>query len=200
MTDVTSPRQRPLRADAARNRERLIDVAKAAFAEAGPDVSLEEIARRARVGIGTLYRHFPTRDAIIEAVYRRELDQLADSARTLLNEMRPIDALAQWLRLSVDYIATKKLIAPAFGTFTGGTAALYARSGNRFEESLSMLVEAAIRSGDIRADITTADLMQAMAGLAYGNTAPTWRETTLRLIDVFIAGLRTGGSEARARR
>ena len=101
------------RADGLRNRERLIDVAKLAFAEIGPNVSLEEIARRAEVGIGTLYRHFPTRDDIIAAVYRREVTQLADAAKRLL-ETRPAgEALHEWLRLFVDYIATKKVIAPA---------------------------------------------------------------------------------------
>src|ERR1700753_1975504 len=88
------------RADAQRNRERLIDAAKAAFAEVGADVSLEEIARRAEVGIGPLYRHFPTREAVVEAVYRRELQQLVDAAERLLAEQTPVGALRAWPRLS----------------------------------------------------------------------------------------------------
>src|ERR1700744_4572428 len=116
------------RADAQRNRERLIDAAKAAFTETGPDVSLEEIARRAEVGIGTLYRHFPTRDAVGEAGYRRELEQLVQAAEGLLAEGTPLEALRAWLRLSVDYLATKRVIAPALNaTPTGST--LYKSGG-----------------------------------------------------------------------
>ena len=108
--EAAEPARKP-RADGQRNRERLMEAAKAAFAEVGADVSLEEIARRAGVGIGTLYRHFPTRDAIVEAVYRREVEQLADAATRLIGSMPPGEALHEWMRLFVDYIATKKLIA-----------------------------------------------------------------------------------------
>jgi AcrR family transcriptional regulator len=112
---------RRLRADGQRNRERLTEVAKLAFAELGADVSLDEIARRAGVGIGTLYRHFPTRDAIIEAVYRREVEQLAGSAARLLASLSPGEALHEWMRLFVDYIATKKVMASAIGAIVANT-------------------------------------------------------------------------------
>ena len=118
------------RADALRNRERLIGVAKQAFTETGGDVSLEEIARRAGVGIGTLYRHFPTRETMVEAVYRREVGQLAEAARTLLDMQRPGEALHAWLKLFVDYMATKRVIAPALGSVAGGVSALYESSGS----------------------------------------------------------------------
>lgn len=180
------------RADALRNRERLIDAAKAAFGAVGPDVSLEEIARRTGVGIGTLYRHFPTRDAIIEAVYRREIDQLAGAARTLLAETTPAEALARWLRLSVDYLAAKKLIAPALGTLTGGTSALFAHSGANLRGALTLLVEEAVRSGEIRADVRPDDLFQALAGFSYAIGSPGWKESTNRLIDILMAGLTAG--------
>src|SRR5580658_7642845 len=108
-----APAARKPRADAMRNREHLLEIAKLAFADAGADVSLEEIARRAGVGIGTLYRHFPTRGAVVEAVYRREVRQLASAAERLLAEGPPGEALHQWMRLFVDYIATKKVIASA---------------------------------------------------------------------------------------
>ena len=100
------------RADAQRNRDGLLEAAKAAFAEVGPEASLDEIARRARVGIGTLYRHFPTRDAIVEAVYRREVQQLADAAPRLIESLPPAEALRAWMRLFIDYIAAKRVIAP----------------------------------------------------------------------------------------
>ena len=132
------------RADALRNQERLIDAAKQAFTEVGPDVSLEEIARRAGVGIGTLYRHFPTREAIVEAVYRREIGQLAEAAQSLLNARRPIDALHDWLKLFVDYMATKRVIAPALASMSGGTSALYERSGLMMRDAVTLLIDKAV--------------------------------------------------------
>src|ERR1700678_4136746 len=116
------------RADSARNRQLLIDAAKAGFSGVGLDVSLEEIARRAGVGIGTLYRHFPTREAVVEAVYRREVEQLAEAAPLLLESSPPGEALHKWMHLFVDYIATKRMIAPSLGAAAGRTSALYATS------------------------------------------------------------------------
>lgn len=184
------------RADGLRNRERLIDVAKLAFAEIGPNVSLEEIARRAEVGIGTLYRHFPTRDDIIAAVYRREVTQLADAAKRLL-EMRPAgEALHEWLRLFVDYIATKKVIAPALASMTGGTSALYESSIDLMKGAIADLVEKAIAAGDIRPDVEPFDLVQALGSFAMGvSTSPGWETRTLRLIDILMDGLRSGSSK-----
>lgn len=183
------------RADALRNRERLIDVAKQAFAEIGPNVSLEEIARRAEVGIGTLYRHFPTRDDIIAAVYRREVTQLADAAKRLL-ETRPAgEALHEWLRLFVDYIATKKVIAPALASMAGGTSALYESSIELMKGAIADLVENAIAAGDIRPDVEPFDLVQALGSFAMGvSTSPGWEARTLRLIDILMDGLRSGSS------
>ncbi|BCW90986.1 hypothetical protein sos41_41630 [Alphaproteobacteria bacterium SO-S41] len=185
MADVA---RRP-RADALRNRERLIDAAKAAFGEVGPDVSLEEIARRTGVGIGTLYRHFPTRDAIIEAVYRREVDQLAAAARSLLAEVRPAEAFSRWLHLSLDYLATKRLIVPALGTLTGGASALYAHSGASLQEAIELLVGAGIAAGEIRPDVQASDLFPVFSGLAAGVSAPGWKESADRLIDIVMVGL-----------
>jgi AcrR family transcriptional regulator len=182
--------KRKPRADALRNRERLIDEAKAAFGEVGPHVGLDEIARRAEVGIGTLYRHFPTRDAIVEAVYRREIGQLADAARTLLEAHPPLEALRAWLRLFVDYMATKRLIGPALLALPGGPSALYESSGTLIMAAMTLLVQRGVAAGDIRADIGPEDLMQALSGLAFGYSEAGWEARTLRLIDVFTAGLR----------
>jgi AcrR family transcriptional regulator len=181
------------RADGLRNRERLIDVAKLAFAEIGPNVSLEEIARRAEVGIGTLYRHFPTRDDIIAAVYRREVTQLADAAKRLL-ETRPAgEALHEWLRLFVDYIATKTVVAPALASMAGGTSALYESSIELMKGAIADLVEKAIAAGDIRPDVEPFDLVQALGSFAMGvSTSPGWETRTLRLIDILMDGLRSG--------
>jgi AcrR family transcriptional regulator len=178
------------RADAERNRNRLIEVAKAAFADIGPEVSLEEIARIAGVGIGTLYRHFPTRDAMVEAVYRREVHQLAQAAAQLLETKPPIEALRGWMRLFIDYIATKKIIAPALTALTGGTTELFAASGVLIKSAMALLVDRAVAAGDIRRDVDSMDLLYALAGFANVNNGPGWEPSARRLIDILIAGLR----------
>jgi AcrR family transcriptional regulator len=178
------------RADAMRNRQKLLAAAKASFGEVGPEASLDEIARRAGVGIGTLYRHFPTREAIIEAVYRHEVEQLATAADRLLEDLPPGEALRQWLRLFVDYLAAKKVIAAALGPAGGGTTALYASSGDIIRGAVGKLIARAKASGDVRADIEPPDLMQAQAGLAYNYGNPGWKRSALRLVDIIVAGLR----------
>lgn len=179
------------RADALRNRDRLLAAAKAAFAEVGPEVSLEEIARRAGVGIGTLYRHFPTRDAIVEAVYRREVEQLSESARQLL-ETRPAgEALHQWMRDFVDYITAKKIIAPSLQSMVGGPTAIYESSGETITKTVYLLVERAKKSGHIIEDIAPDDVIRAMIGFTHINPKPGWDTSARRLIDIFMNGLRT---------
>ena len=178
------------RADRLRNRDRLTEAAKSGFADVGPDVSLEDIARRAGVGIGTLYRHFPTRDAIVEAVYRREVQQLADAAARLLDTVAPDEALHTWMRLFVDYIATKRLIAPALGSIAGGAPDLFASSRARILDAISLLVEQARACGAIREDVQASDLLRALFGLTYGNADAGWEFSARRLIDVVMDGLR----------
>ncbi|HEY1863945.1 MAG TPA: TetR/AcrR family transcriptional regulator, partial [Roseiarcus sp.] len=183
------------RADAQRNRDSLLEAAKAAFAEAGPEASLDEIARRAGVGIGTLYRHFPTRDAVVEAVYRREVQQLADAAPRLIESLPPAEALRAWMRLFIDYIAAKRVIAPALKSLVGGGSALYADSSARINEAMALLVERARASGDIRQSADSADLLRALIGFAYVNSAPDWEASARRLIDLLIDGLRSQRGE-----
>jgi AcrR family transcriptional regulator len=187
---VNTEAARTPRADAQRNRERLMEAAKAAFADAGADVALEEIARRAGVGIGTFYRHFPTRDAIIEAVYRREVEQLGAAAQRLLADEPPGQALRDWMRVFVDYIATKKVIAAALAGLSSSPT-LYAASGETIISAITTLTTSAIAAGDIRPDADPADLLRALMGFTYGATAPGWRESALRLIDLLMAGLRS---------
>ncbi len=178
------------RVDGLRNRERLIEVAKQAFAESGPHVSLDEIARRAGVGIGTLYRHFPTRDAIVEAVYRREVAQLAAAATRLLGTMAPAAALHEWMRLFVDYIATKKVMASALGAIVDCGSALYAASGAQIGEAMTLLVDRAVAAGEIRADVDPIDLLRALVGFTLGNSSAGWQASALRLIEILMDGLR----------
>jgi AcrR family transcriptional regulator len=183
------PARKP-RADAQRNRERLVDAAKAAFAEAGAEVSLEEIARRAGVGIGTLYRHFPSRDAVVAAVYRREVQQMAEAAARLLTSSAPGEALHEWMRLLVDYIATKKVIASALGPMAGE---IHAASGLRMIDAITLLVERARGAGDIRPDADPDDILRALIGFTYGAAGPGWEASARRLIDILMDGLRTPG-------
>jgi len=182
--------ERKLRADGLRNRERLIEAAKASFAAGGAEASLEEIARRAGVGIGTLYRHFPSRDDIVEAVYRREVQQLADAADRLVGEAGPAEALHRWMRLFVDYIAAKKLIVPALQTLVGDRSDLYKASGAAITEAMRRLVANAAKAGEIRADADPEDLLRALVGFTYGSTAKSWEASALRLIDLLMDGLR----------
>jgi AcrR family transcriptional regulator len=176
------------RADSVRNREILLEAAKAGFTEVGSGVSLEEVARRAGVGIGTLYRHFPTRDALISAVYQRELQQIADAADQLLATQAPGDALHQWMRLFVSYIGTKKLIAAALSPST--LSDLYAKSGSRILDCIALLTERARSAGDIRAEVEPGDVLRGLIGLTYGNTDPDWQASALRLVDMLMAGMR----------
>jgi AcrR family transcriptional regulator len=181
------------RADRARNRQLLIDAAKAGFAELGLNVSLEEIARRAGVGIGTLYRHFPSRESVVEAVYRREVEQLAEAVPQLLEASPPGEALHKWMHLFVDYIATKRLIAPSLGAAAGRTSALYATSAELITRAISTLVKRAVASGEVRKDIDASDLLRAMVGVSYGNPDEGWEASARRLIDILMDGLRRKG-------
>ena len=178
------------RADSTRNRQLLIDAAKAGFAEVGPNVTLEEIARRAGVGIGTLYRHFPSREAIVEAVYRREVEQLVEAVPQLLEASPAGEALHRWMHLFVNFIATKRLIAPSLGTAVGRTSRPHATPAELITRAISTLVKDAVRSGDVRKDIDPSDLLRALVGVSYGNPDAGWEASARRLIDILMDGLR----------
>jgi AcrR family transcriptional regulator len=184
------PPARKPRADGARNRQLLIDAAKAAFSQVGLSVSLEEIARRAGVGIGTLYRHFPTREAVVEAVYRHEVEQLAEAVPQLLKTSSPGDALHRWMHLFVDYIATKRIIAPSLASVAARSSTLHASSVELITHAISTLVKRAIDSGEVRKDIDPPDLLRAMVGVSYGNPEAGWEASARRLIDILMDGLR----------
>ena len=181
--------ERKPRADSLRNREQLLAAAKSVFAEAGADASLEEIARRAGVGIGTLYRHFPTRDALLAAVYRRGVEQLTASADRLLAERPPLEAFEAWLDLLVDYLATKRVIAPALQAGAEGAKA-YAAGGTPVTESMTRMAEALIGRGAVRADVQPQDLMRMIMGVSQGYDQPDWAPSARRLIAIIIAGLK----------
>ena len=179
------------RADAERNRVRLLETAKAAFAEKGPGASLDEIARIAGVGAGTLYRHFPTRDALVAAVYRNETEQLVAAADSLAETHPPVTALREWLLLFVDYIATKHGISEVLNSIVGGTSDLYSASTARVKRSISKLVDRAVASGDIRLDLDPLDLLRALAGVANIGLGSDGERAAKSLVDILIAGIRT---------
>jgi AcrR family transcriptional regulator len=156
-------RRKP-RTDAQRNRERILEVAKEAFTRFGANASLDEIATRAGVGPGTLYRHFPNRDALIEGVYRTEVEKLAAAARNFAEAMSPVEALRAWMLLFVDHIAAKQIIAPALNSVVGGASRLYDGSRDQIRGAIDGLVKRAIKSGDIRRDLDPFDLLRAPTG------------------------------------
>jgi len=186
----SQPARRKLRTDALRNRERILEVAKGAFTRHGADASLDDIAKRAGVGAGTLYRHFPTRDALIEAVYRSEVEKLAAAARGFAEAMPPIEALRAWLLLFVDYIAAKHIIAPALKSVAGGPSRLYEGSRSLVQGAIEELVKRAKESGHVRRDIDASDLLRAVIGVSYVGSGGDWQQSARRLVGILIAGSR----------
>ena len=184
------PARRKLRTDAQRNRERILEVAKEAFTRSGADASLDDIAKQAGVGAGTLYRHFPTRDALIEAVYRSEVEKLAAAERKFTETMPPIDALRTWMLQFVDHIAAKQIIAPALNNVVGGPSKLYEGSHGLVQGAIDTLVKRAIKSGDIRKDLDPFDLLRALIGVSHIATGPGWQQSARRLVDILITGSR----------
>ena len=183
------PARKP-RADSIRNRERVLEAAKAVFAEGGPAGSLEAVARRAGVGVGTLYRHFPTRQALFEAVYRREVEQLAELAEQLGTDLPPLEALRRWMRANVEFVATKKGMSAALAVAVHASSNLTAYSMDRLGRALETLLRRAVAAEVVRDDISTEDILRTIVGLCYTHDKPGWQGHVLRLVDVFIDGMR----------
>jgi AcrR family transcriptional regulator len=189
----TKPSQAPprkTRADAQRNRDRLLEVAKEAFTRSGANTSLDDIAQQAGVGPGTLYRHFPTREELLQAVYRSELEKLAAAEPRLAQTMTPIEALRAWLLLFVDAIAAKAVIAPALNTLLGDHKKMFQASYAQMHEAIRSLVKRAIQSGDIRPDLDPMDLLRALVGVSNVATSPDWQQSARRLVDILLTGSR----------
>ena len=184
------PPPRQPRADARRNRERILEIAKEAFTRSGAHISLDEVAREAGVGAGTLYRHFPTRDVLLEAVYRSEVEKLAAAERKFAGAMAPIDALRAWMLLFVDYIAAKQIIAPALNTLIGDSSKVFESCGQQIKGAIHALVTRAIESGDIRPDLDPLDLVRALVGVSNVASTPDWPQSARRLVHILISGSR----------
>jgi AcrR family transcriptional regulator len=137
-----------------------------------------------------LYRHFPTRDALLEAVYRTEVEKLAAAERRLAATMPPLDALRAWMLLFVDYIETKQIIAPALNTLVGGPSKIFEASGDLIKGAIQALVKRAVKSGDIRPDLDPLDLLRALVGVANVASAPDWPQSARRLVDILLLGSR----------
>jgi AcrR family transcriptional regulator len=165
-------------------------VAKEAFTQHGADVSLDDIVKQAGVGPGTLYRHFPTRDALIEAVYHTEVEKLATAERKLSGNLSPVGALRAWMMLFVDYVAAKHIIAPALNSVLGGPSRLYESSRAQIAGAIGALVKRAIKSGDIRKDLEPFDLLRALIGVSNVASGPDWPQSARRLVDILITGSR----------
>jgi AcrR family transcriptional regulator len=187
------------RADAQRNRERVLEAAKIVFSAGGPDASLEAVAREAGVGIGTLYRHFPTREALYEAVYRREVEQLSELAEELKNDGAPVEALRRWLRANVEFVATKKGMAAALALAAGGASSeLTAFSFERLTKAVGALLHRAAASGEVRTDVSPEDLLRTLVGMCLLHDQPGWQAGVIRMLDVLVDGLRVkSGANAR---
>lgn len=166
-----------------------MEVAREAFGRSGAEVCLDEVARAAGVGPGTLYRHFPTRDALLEAVYRVEVEKLAEAERELSRTMAPVDALRAWMMLFVDFIAAKQIIAPALNSLVGEPDKL-CKASAQIVGAITALVERAIESGDVRPDLAPCDLLCALVGVSNVASAPNWPESAKRLVEMLVLGSR----------
>jgi AcrR family transcriptional regulator len=193
---VPGPGGRALRADAQRNRERLLAVAARAFSAEGPEVTLESVAREAGVGIGTLYRHFPTREALVEAAYRNELTRLCEAAGELL-AAEPSDlATRAWMDRFIDYMATKRGMAEALRAVIASGGNPYATSRDQMVTALAQLLAAGAADGSLRADVDPSDVLAGLSGVSLVAGDPTQREQAGRLLDLLMDGLRHGALSA----
>ncbi|WP_030340228.1 TetR/AcrR family transcriptional regulator [Streptomyces sp. NRRL S-1022] len=181
-----------LRADARRNRERILEAAVRAFSEKGPDVAIDTIAKAAGVGSATLYRHFPTREALVEAAYRNELARVCDSAAKLLAENAPDRAIRLWMDDFIDYVAAKQGMADALRAAVASGADPFAETLDKLGTALGTLLHAGADAGLLRPDVDPFDVGFSLAGVALITSAPDQRERAGRLLDLLLDGLRYG--------
>ncbi|KMS89567.1 TetR/AcrR family transcriptional regulator [Prauserella rugosa] len=186
------------RADARRNRGRIVEAALAALSDSQGTASLESIARRAGVGIGTLYRHFPSREALIEAVYRDELGQLCDAAGELAATLPPERALRTWMGRYADFVATKHGMAEALREVIASGAVTSDDTRRRLGEAVRGMLDAGAESGRLRGDVPAEDVVAQMAGVLLACQRPDQRPQVDRLLDLLIDGLSPDRSPDRA--
>jgi AcrR family transcriptional regulator len=183
---------RAQRADACRNHDRLLEVASEAFATWGVEASLEKIAKSAGVGIGTLYRHFPTRDALVEAVYRHNVDLLCAGADELRASLPPDQALAEWMQRFVSYVPSKKGLATYLKSAVSADSDLFQSTHAKVQQTIGTLVDAAADAGMIRARIDGMDLLRALGGVCMMADLPGGPEQAAKVATLLMDGLRYG--------
>ena len=188
---MPTPGTRPLRADAARNRERLLDAAVRAFSD-HPDVTLDAIAKAAGVGIGTLYRHFPTREALVDAAYRNELARLCDGVADLLATMPPDAATRTWMTQFVDYMATKRGMGEALRAVVASGGNPFSESRDRLVTAITTLLDAGVAAGTIRSDVEPMDMLAGLSSASFAADEPGLRAAAERVLDLLMDGLRYG--------
>jgi AcrR family transcriptional regulator len=187
---VSATGTRPLRADAQRNRDRLLDAAVRAFSQDGPEVTLDAIAKDAGVGIGTLYRHFPTREALVEAAYRNELARLCDAVPDLLRDLPPDEATRTWMDRFVDYMTTKRGMSGALRVVIASGGNPFAQSRDRLVAAISTLLDAGAAGGTVRSDVEPGDVLASLSGVSLAAGEPAQRDQARRLLDLLMDGLR----------
>ena len=183
---------RAQRADARRNRDRLVEVAADAFGAKGVECSLEDIARCACVGIGTLYRHFPTRDALVEAVYRHNVDQLIEGAEELSATKPADEALAEFMQRFVEYVASKKGLATYLKSMVSADSDLFTDSKKRVHDTIARLIKAATDAGTIRPGVDPDDVIHTLGGFCLMNDVNSNPEQGKRVAALLMDGLRYG--------
>jgi AcrR family transcriptional regulator len=186
---VSAENPRPLRADAQLNQDRVLDAAARAFSRDGSDASLKAIAMDAGVGIGTLYRRFPTRERLVEATYRNETGKMCAAAPTLLKTLPPRAALRGWLDLFVDYMATKHGMADALHAVLVNDGELRMQTRDLLTDALATLMKAGTADKSIRADVSADDVLMAVGGVTLIAGQPAQRELAHRLLDLLMDGI-----------
>src|ERR1700756_321426 len=187
---ATPKSARKPRSDAQRNRERILEVAKQVFTRRGPDASMGEIARRAKIGPGTLYRHFATRDDLLATVYITEVEKLAAAQKKLSAELSPVEALRAWMLVFIDYIAAKKIIAPALNAMAGGPSRVFQQTSCLMEGAANALASRAIASRDLRPDVDPMDMLRAIYGVSSAGSTDDWPAKARQFVDILIKASR----------
>ncbi|WP_326835095.1 helix-turn-helix domain-containing protein [Amycolatopsis rhabdoformis] len=187
---------RPLRADARRNREALLSAAREAFLAGDTDAHVEEIARSAGVAVGTLYRHFDTREALIEEVYRKEVDDLCASAETLLDQHSPEEALGRFLLLLVDHAAVGKGMSVALESIMATDSPVFDDARTHMGDALTRLLDAGTAAGTVRGDITGPTLLRALGGICALRVSEGWLDEARQITGLLLDGLRHGAPHA----
>ena len=189
---------RPVRADARRNRDRILSIARTAFASTAETVPLDAIAREAGVGIGTLYRHFPTREALVEAVYAAELDDVVSSAPALLTELAPEAALRAWMDRYAEFFRIKRGMSATLRAGWASGAIATPATRERITEALAVILDGGARAGSLRADVEPEDVTMMLLGVFLSTTASDAPQSIDRLLDLIVDALRPATSRSGA--